>query len=360
MGKDISLGILGFAHGHVGMYCATWRARPELGGRVAAGWDHDAGRASQVCADLGIASEPSAESLLGRNDIDGVVIGAETSMHADLVAMAASAGKAIVLQKPISLTIEEADRIVEAVDRARVPFTMAWQMRVDPHNLQVKSLLQSGKFGKVFMIRRRHCLGTQFMKDFDKSWHVKPELNRDIFADDAAHPIDFLYWLLGMPVSVTAEMGTLLNPAIVNDNAVAVFRYADGAFGEVSCTFVAVAGENTLEVVCENGVIIGNYGDGPSTSVPRPPGAVQLKWYLRGDTAWTISDLPEIKSQGERICGLAGPIVEFLRGERPPIATAEEGRDVLRLVLACYRSAEQGRRVELARNHSGRLNSGKL
>ena len=83
------------------------------------------------------------------------------------------------------------------------------------------------------MVRRRHCLPTQQWKDFDKTWHVQPELNRDIFADDAAHPIDFIYWLLGMPVSVVAELGTLLNPAIPNDNAIAVFRYADGRFAEV-------------------------------------------------------------------------------------------------------------------------------
>ena len=51
-------------------------------------------------------------------------------------------------------------------------------------------------------------------------------------------------------------------------------------------------------------------------------------------------------NQGERIAGLAGPLAEFLHGRRPPVATAPEGRDVLRLILACYESAEQGRRVE--------------
>jgi len=176
---------------------------------------------------------------------------------------------------------------------------------------------------------------------------VQPELNRDIFADDAAHPIDFLYWLLGMPASVVAEMGTLLNPRIPNDNGIAVFRYPDGAFAEASCSFAAVGGENTTEIVCQNGVIVGNYGDVLSTMVPRPAGGVQLKWYLKDDGAWTVSDLPDIANQGERIAGLAGPLAEFLRGRRPPVATAEEGRDVLRLVLACYESNETGKRVRL-------------
>lgn len=344
--SEIRIGILGFAHGHVGMYCDQWRNRPELGVKLVAGWDHDADRAAANCAGREMICESSVETLLARSDIDAVAIAAETSMHADLVEKSAEAGKAIVLQKPICLTMDQADRIVNAVNANGVPFTMAWQMRVDPHNLQAKQLIESGDFGKVFMIRRRHCLGTQFMAGFDQLWHVKPEYNRDIFADDAAHPIDFIYWMLGMPTSVIAEMDTLLNPAVPNDNAIAVYRYADGAFAEVSCTFVAVAGENTLEIACENGVIIGNYGDAPSNAV-KPAGAAQLKWYKHGDAAWTVSDLPEITNQGERIAGLAAPIAEFLHGRRPAIATAEEGRDALKLALACYDSAEQGRRIAI-------------
>lgn len=345
----IQVGILGFAHGHVGAYCARWREQPELGVRVVAGWDHDAERAKASCSGMGIECAESADALVNRPDIDAVVIAAETAYHADMVELAAAAGKAIVVQKPIALTMEQADRIVNAVKRTGVPFTMAWQMRVDPHNVKAKELMQSGEFGRVYMIRRRHTLGTQFMKDFDKTWHVKPELNRDIFADDAAHPIDFLYWMLGMPVSVVAEMGTLLNPKIPNDNAIVLLRYADGAFGEASCTFVGVAGENSLEIVCEKGVIIGNYGDGPSSGNPWPAGGIQLKWYLQKDGNWTVSDLPNITNQGARIAGLAAPIAEFLQGKRAPIAIAEEGRDVLRIVLACYDSVEQGKRISLIR-----------
>ena len=344
----MNIGILGFAHGHVGMYISRWRDQPEMGIRVVAGWDHDPVRSEANCTSFGLEKAESVEALL-RSDIEAVVIAAETSMHADLVEQAAEAGKAIVVQKPIALTMEQADRIVDVVNRAGVQFTLAWQMRVDPHNLQAKALLEGGEFGRVFQVRRRHCLATQHMKDFDKAWHVKPEFNRDIFADDAAHPIDFIYWLLGKPSSVFCELGTLLNPAIVNDNAIVVFRYPDGRFAEVSCSFVAVAGENTLEILCENGLIIGNYGDGPSNGV-RPPGAPQLKWWLQGK-GWTISDLPEIKGQGERIANLSGPLADFLHGKRPPIATAEEGRDILRLVLACYESDSEGKRVDLFGEH---------
>ena len=345
--KTVRLGILGFAHGHVGQYCSVWQAHPEHGVHLVAGWDHDAARAAAKCQALGFEPSPTVEALLSRQDVDAVIVTAETSWHAELVERAAAAGKSIILQKPIALTLSEADRIVAAVSGYRVPFTLAWQMRVDRHNLKMKELLAGGRFGRVYMVRRRHCLSTHLWKDFEKTWHVQPQFNRDIFADDAAHPIDFIYWLLGKPATVMAEMGTLRHPAVVNDNAIAVFRYPDGTFAEVSCTFVAAAGENTAEIVCANGVIVGNYGDQPSSSAPRPPGAIQLKWYLQDEGRWTVSDLPDVAGQGERIAALAAPLAEFLRGERPPLATAEEGRTVLQLTLACYDAAAQGRRVDL-------------
>ncbi len=343
----IRVGILGFAHGHVGMYANRWREQPQLGIRLVAGWDRDPARAAAGCGQHRLDPAPSAEALLARPDVDAVVIAAETALHAGLVEQAAAAGKAIVLQKPLALTLAEADRMVAAVEKHKTPFTLAWQMRTDPHNLQIKSLLASGRFGKLYMIRRRHCLPTQQWKNFDQAWHVKPEWNHDIFADDAAHPIDFIYWLLGMPRRVVAELGTLLNPAIVNDNGIAIFRYANGAFAEVSCSFAAVAGENTTEVVCENGTIIGNFGELVSSMNPRPPGGIQLKWFLKGDPGWTVCDLPEVMKHSDRIAGLAGPLAEFLRGLRPPVATVREGRDVLKMTLACYDSASQGRTVSM-------------
>ena len=342
--ETVNIGILGFAHGHIDAYCSKWRESGDV--RVIAGWDHDAARLAAAVGKHGLAACESAAALLARRDVQAVVITAETSRHAELVELAAAAGKSIILQKPLALTLDEADRMVAAVERYQVPFTLAWQMRVDPHNVQARDLLASGEFGRVYMVRRRHCLNTQDWPNFDQTWHVQRELNRDIFADDAAHAMDFVYWLRGRPASVIAEMGTLLNPKVVNDNGIAIFRYDDGSFAEVSCTFVAPAGENTLEIIAENGVIIGNHGDVPSTNT-RPAGAPQLKWWLKGGAGWKVSELPEITAQGQRLSGLAAPLAEFLHGRRPPIATVVEGRDVLRMMQACYDSAASGRRVKL-------------
>jgi predicted dehydrogenase len=222
---------------------------------------------------------------------------------------------------------------------------MAWQMRVDPQNVKMKELIDSGELGQVFMVRRRHGLSMCLNPAFADSWHVAPELNRDIFADDASHPIDMIHWLLGVPETVTAELESLYDARMPRDNGIALFRYAGGPLAEVCCSFTLPAGENTTEIVGEKGVIIQNYGDGPSCSVPRPEGACGLKWYLTETQEWTCSDIATPEGHGLRIAGLAGPLAEFFHGRRAPIATAEEGRMSLRMLLACYVSAREGRRV---------------
>lgn len=344
---SIRVGILGFAHGHVSAYCDEWKKHPEQGIQVTVGWDHDSARLKTVSEATGIKACDDIEACLADPDIQAVVIGAETSLHADLVERAARAGKTVVLQKPAALTIAEADRIVAAIRHHGVPFTMAWQMRVDPQNVRIREMIQTQALGKVFMVRRRHGLPMGLDPAFADSWHVHPALNRDIWADDASHPIDFIHWLLGIPKHVTAEIETLHNPRIPMDNGVALFRYPGGPLAEVCCSFTCTAAENTTEIICERGTIIQSYGDVPSCNVPRAQGAAGLKWYVAAEKKWIESDIPSPSQHGERIRGLAAPLAEFLHGQRQAIATAEEARASLRMLLATYVSARDGRRVDL-------------
>jgi len=339
--------ILGFAHGHVHAYCTQWRQNPAHDVQVVAGWDHDAARLD--AATLAYACAPCATpaELLARKDVQAVVIAAETSLHCELVEQAAAAGKMIALQKPMALTLPQADRMVAAVQRYGVPFTLAWQMRTDPQNVRIKELVQSGELGKILMVRRRHGLGVHTWPTFTTLWHNQPELNRDIWADDASHAIDFIHWLLGVPESVTAEIDTLLDPRVPNDNGIAIYRYLGGPIAEVVCSFTCVAAENTTEVIGEKGSIIQNYGDVPSCNVPRMLENPGLKWFKLETGLWTTSGIPSPSGHGARIAGLAGPLVEFFHGRRPPIATVEEGRTTLRMTLACYVSTREGRRVSL-------------
>ena len=342
----MNLGVIGFAHGHVDMYASEIQQMDDA--RVAWGWDHDARRGAERCQQHGCEFAPDLDALLARQDLSGVIIGAETSMHADLAEAAAGAGKDILLQKPMALTLEDCDRIVRAVRSSGVRFSMAWQMRCDPQNLWIRQAVQSGKIGKVVMLRRRHGLPAHRWGWLESSWHVQPALNRGMWMDDAAHPADFLLWVLGEPTSVMAEIDTLLNPNIPDNNGVAIYRFPGGAMGILECSFTCVAAKETTLVVGEGGTIAQDYGDAVSCGVtPLPEGVLGLRYLLAGESDWTPVDIPTPPNHGHRIRDVARPAVEFFLGQRDAIATAEEGRTNVKMPLAAYQSAAEGRRVEI-------------
>jgi predicted dehydrogenase len=286
------------------------------------------------------------DTLLARSDVQAVIIAAETSLHADIVEKAAVTGKAIVLQKPMALTMSQADRIVAAVNKCNVPFSMAWQMRVDPQNIEMMHLIKSERLGRVLNVRRRHALSTHTWKGFEDTWHNSSVYNRDIWADDSAHPIDWINALFGAPESVTAEIVSLVNPKVPNDNGIAIFRYPNGPLVEVNCSFTCTAAVGTTEIICETGTIIQNYGDAPGAATPRPESdQFGLKWFDNNTRTWTVFDMSSPNDQSVRISGLAQPIADFLNGRRGPIASVEEARTSLRMVLATYVSSMEGRRV---------------
>jgi len=342
------VGILGFAHGHVFSYAGEWMSNPEkYGVTVTGGWDHDKTRLQDSVKKIAdtVKAYDTAEELLA-SGIDAVVISSETAYHASLAEMAAEAGKDIILYKPMSLTMQEADRIVEAVNKNGVRLTMGWQMRTDAQNARMREIVKSGELGKVCLFRRRHGLATHTWAGFENTWHVNPEMNRDIFADDSAHPINLMLWMFGMPESVMCEMSTMVNPKIPNDNAVALFKYANGMIAEISLSFTTSATEITTEIYLDKGSVQQYFGDAPATRIARDEKIPGLVWFKEGDSCWTDSGIPSPAAHGMRLKDQAGPMAAFLNGGEP-VCTAEEGRDTLRLVLACYLSAREGKRVSV-------------
>ena len=347
----INVGICGFAHGHVFSFAGEWTRDPEhYGVKVVSAWDADDKRLADSLARFpsGIEACASMDDLL-KTDIQAVVITTETAYHAEMCERAARAGKDIILYKPMALTMREADRIVDAVNRNGVRFTMGWQMRADRQNARMREIVQNRELGKVCLFRRRHGLATHTWEGFENAWHVNPALNRDIFADDSSHPFNLMQWMFGMPETVMCEMSTMVNPKIPNDNAVAVFKYANGMIAEISMSFTTSASEITTEIYCEKGSVQQYFGDAPATRLPRDARVPGLVWFREGDSCWTDSGIPSPGKHAERLTDQAKPMADFLRGG-PALCTAEEGRDTLRLVLSCYLSAREGTRVNVFDN----------
>ena len=341
----MDIGILGFAHGHVFGIAREWISRPELGVRIVSGWDHDGARRSESCYNLGIKECASAKELLA-SGVDAVFIAAETFYHEQLAVLSAFAKKKIILYKPVALSLCQADRIIEAVESNDVPFTVGWQMRVDPVNAEIKNLIDSGSLGRPYYFRRRHCLSMHNDPFFKNIWHNDEKLNRDIFADDSSHAIDWLYSLFGLPETVVCELSTVHNPDVKNDLGTAVFKYSGGMQAEIMFCASCSAAEITTEIYFEKGAIQHYGGDGPSTRLPHGK-THSLKWFREGEADWNISGIPLPSNQWQRIVNQAKPLGEFLNGLRAPVCTAREARASLLMVLACYVSSNEGRRIRL-------------
>lgn len=353
MASKLGIGILSFAHGHVNAYATRLATFDDA--RLVACWDDDVARGRQGAEAFGMAYSPYLEDVLERGDIDCVIVGSETNKHADLCIAAIEAGKGVLLQKPMATTLADCDRIIAALDKSDVWFSLAFQMRTDPQNIRMKELLEEGAIGRLGLIRRRHCIPVLFSRSFVEGptrWHINAEANKGMFFDDATHALDWLVWMLGrMPLSVMAEIGNVLTEVAPDDTGSAIFRYgggaigADGLFAIITNSSVTWAGENTTELYGDKGVIIQNHGDSPSCAI-KPPHPIGVKLYQvdKKELGWQDLGMPIPASHGERIAGVARPFIAAFR-EGAPLCTAHEGRMSVEMALACYRSAETGRRV---------------
>lgn len=349
MAGKIGIGIVSFAHGHVNAYASQIKTFDDA--EVVACWDDDVERGERNAQTFGIPYHAHLETLLGRPDVACVIVASETNKHADLAVAAMEAGKAVLLQKPMALTLADCDRIIATADRTGCWFSLAFQMRCDPQNIAMKRLIEEGAVGKVGMIRRRHCIGVLFSKAFTEGptkWHISAEANRGMFFDDATHALDWLIWTTGRkPISVIAEIDNVLTDVAPDDTGVALFRFDDGLFAEITNSSVTLAGENTTEIYGDRGVIIQNHGDGPSCGV-KPPHPIGVKLYQaeRAAEGWQDLGLPIPAGHGERIAGVARPFIDALKSGTP-MCSAREARISVEMCLACYESAATGRRVSL-------------
>ncbi len=344
----VNLGILSHAHGHLGVYCQIMKDYADV--ELVAGWDDNADRGQTAAGNYGYEFRSSPEAVVEDPGVDAVMIGIETNRHADMVELAARAGKHILLQKPMATTLADCDRIIKAVNDSGVKFSMAFQMRRDPANIELKRLLEQGVVGNVSVIRRRHCIGVLLNESFVNSparWHFDPEANIGMFFDDASHPADWFYWLLGEPVSVMAEIDRVVTPVDTDDTGMAVYRFGRGEMGFLFNASTTVAGVNTTEVYGDEGTIIQDFDDSPSVSAPRHPEAVALRYIRQGDPEWTHVDLEIPETHAARIAGVPRPFIDYVRGLSDDTITAEAGKVSVGMVLGAYQSAREGRRISL-------------
>ncbi|HVX44205.1 MAG TPA: Gfo/Idh/MocA family oxidoreductase [Mycobacteriales bacterium] len=260
--------MLSFWHVHAGDYARQATQHPDT--EIVAAWDEDPARGQAQADELGVRFHADLDELLAGDDIDGVIVDAPTNIHHQVIPAAAKAGKHIFTEKVLAPTVAEAKDIMAAVDAAGVVLTLSLPRLYDGYTQAIRKVIEGGELGQLVLARARlshnGAVGDGWLPAhfFD----AKQTLGGALI-DLGCHPMYLTSLFLGgLPESLTASYGYVTGRA-VEDNAVAVLRYGNGALGLVEAGFATGASPFTIELHGTEGSLL--YGTPEATLLVRSP-----------------------------------------------------------------------------------------
>ncbi|HKI38670.1 MAG TPA: Gfo/Idh/MocA family oxidoreductase, partial [Gemmataceae bacterium] len=202
--------------------------------------------AKKMADELGLRVDlyEDLSQALARRDLDVVIVATPSGFHAEPAVAAAAAGKHVVVEKPLEITLERCDRIIEACDRHGVQLCTIFPSRFADANVALRRAVEAGKFGRV-TLGETTCKWWRPQSYYDEGgWKGTKALDGGgALMNQAIHNVDLLYWLMGDVESITAFCATLAHVRIeVEDTAVAALRFKNGALGLIEAATSAYPG----------------------------------------------------------------------------------------------------------------------
>jgi len=312
--------------------------------RLAAVTDVAVSAAAAFAAARGCAAEPDLDALLARPDVDVVSVCVPSGLHAEVGIRAARAGKHLAVEKPIDVTLDAADRLIEAARAAGVALTVISQHRFDPGLIEAKTLIDEGALGRLVLGEAStKWYRTQAYYD-SAAWRGTHAMDGGSLMNQGIHYVDLLRWCMGPVREVTALCATQTHQIEVEDTSLAALRFTSGALGTiVASTSVFPGFAQRLEitgtggtVTIEDGAIVRRaFGSGADEPGGPPGGAA---------AAGSDPAAVDVASHAAQLADL----LTAIGARRDPAVTGEDGRAALEIVRAVYESARDGRPVILA------------
>jgi predicted dehydrogenase len=276
------------------------------------------------------------EALLAEKP-DGVVVCSENANHRELVEMAARAGIHVLCEKPIEVTLEDANAMREVCEAHKVNFMTAFPARFMPSTVEVKAMWGRGDVGRIYGF---NGINHSEIPREHRAWFAQKALAGGGAAmDHTVHLVDLLRWFFGCEiVEVYAELDNLFYPGEVDvDTAgIILLKLENGVIASVDCswsrpTYYPRWGHLKFEVVGENGFTVvdtlSQHHTVFSKSAPRNP--LWVGWGADSNQA------------------MINEFAASIREKRQPSVSWRDGYEALRVALACYASAEKGQPVLL-------------
>jgi predicted dehydrogenase len=288
-------------------------------------------------------------ALLAHPDVDVVCITTPNGAHLEPVLAAIRAGKHLVVEKPIEVTLEKVDQIIVAAERAGVKFAPIFQSRFGERARVLKAAIEAGRFGRLALCSA-YVKWQRKPEYYVDSWHGVAALDGGgVLMNQAIHAIDLLQWFAGMPSEVFAWAGRCVHTGIEGeDTAAAALRFANGACGTIEASTAIFPGwSQCIEICGEHGsarleddrlarwefreardadaAILAAAADNRVRSGAAAPNAIGIEGHRR-----QIQDL-----------------IDAVRDDRAVALDAREARKAVAIVRALYESAEGGAAVKL-------------
>jgi UDP-N-acetyl-2-amino-2-deoxyglucuronate dehydrogenase len=305
-------------------------------------------RAAALASTFNARVEPDVAALLACDDIDAVCICTPSGQHAEQGIAAAKAGKHVLVEKPLAITLADADALIDACRTAGVYLSVALQRRTDPDFCAARDALAAGALGRLILgVITIPYLRTQKYYD-SAAWRGTWALDGGgALMNQGIHLVDLLIWLMGDEVvEVQARTATLAHTIEVEDCASATLRFAGGALGAIAATTAAAPGfPHRVEVYGTQGgiQIEGETIVRWETTGRPPPASLHVTSGSGRQEAGAGAYPTGISAIGHT--RIMGDFVAAIRECRQPLVSGSEARRALAVVLAIYESAREGKPV---------------
>jgi len=307
--------------------------------------------ADKFAGEHGCRAYHDLSAMLKDSEVDVVTICTPSGAHLEPAVAAARAGKHVIVEKPLEITLKRCDQMIRECDRAGVKLSTIFPSRFHQSSVELKKAVDRGRFGRL-TVAEAYVKWYRTQQYYDSgAWRGTWELDGGgALMNQAIHCIDLLTWLAGPVKEIRAFTATLAHERIaVEDAAVASLVFESGALGVIEATTAAypgylkrleLHGSHGSAVMEEEDIIAWDFaksGSGDS--------AIKRKMSERISTAGGASDPKAIGHHGHT--RQFRDFLDAMKQDRAPAIDGREGRRSVEIILAVYKAAETGRSVKL-------------
>ena len=300
----------------------------------------------------GFPVETDFHEALKKHKPDAVIVGNPTSIHLDIAIPAAEAGCAILLEKPISDSIERLDQFESAVKKSGSKVLVAFQFRFHPGLIRAKQLISDGEIGRIISA---HVHFGEYLpawhpwEDYRQGYAARADMGGGVVLTQC-HSLDYLPWLVGKVRSAWGFTGKLSYLEVdVEDTAEIGLRFESGALGNLHLDFNQQPPAHRFEIIGTKGTIKWDLSDG-ATRIYRASAeslSISTGREIKAGGEWESYPLPENWERNVMFLEQMKHFVAVVRGEAEPACTLEDGVRVMKLISAVHESQRTGQLIHI-------------